>query len=139
MSNGRNNRNALRHGLRCGKLPKGAEYIELQRNAVRVALEDAVRACKGERISIDDAGYIFAACDGYRQSKQSAHWLRKGGDKLKTADRERHSDGVAKGVDRFIKYLSKLNLDRDSNETIIQTLYTRIPAPDDNGSNLEDK
>ena len=123
------NRNNMRHGLKAGKLPAGCLYLEKQQQAIRRSLEDAVAECKGE-VSPRDAGYIFAACDGYRQAKLSAHWLRKAGPKLSASERERHSDGMAKGVDRFVRYLDKLNLDGDRGERIIQTLYQRIPAPE---------
>ena len=51
------NRNALRHGLRAGKLPVKCQYIEHRINALRRQLEDAVIAVRTE-IGIVDAANI---------------------------------------------------------------------------------
>ena len=48
------NRNAMRHGMRAGQLPKGASYITRETGVLRRALEDAV-VDAGGGISIPDA------------------------------------------------------------------------------------
>ena len=51
------NRNAMRHGLRAGKLPKDCKFLENRLNHIRRVLEDAVQAKYG-MVAIE------AACSG---------------------------------------------------------------------------
>ena len=48
---------ALRHGLKCGQLPRDARYIEFRLNAFRRTLEAAALDNKGE-VNLQDAASI---------------------------------------------------------------------------------
>jgi hypothetical protein len=125
------NRNNLRHGLRTTTLPKGCESVENDQFRARTMLENAVMRVKG-KVDEQDAGYILLAVDGIRRSKLSGKWLRDSHDKLSPADRERYSEGVSKGLERFIKFVEKLKLDRDTSDRIVDALYSRtLPTPED--------
>jgi len=54
------NRHAQRHGLRSAELPKGAKYVKRSTDGLRMALEAATLAAKGE-VSITDAATINTA------------------------------------------------------------------------------
>src|SRR5436189_2631668 len=79
------NRNALRHGLKAGKLPVDCQHVEIQCNQLRRQLEDAVIADRGE-ISLVDAANIQTATKWERHGALVLRWLRVSGDKLKPTD-----------------------------------------------------
>jgi len=55
------NRNAMRHGLRAGALPKGASYIRRETDELRRCLEDAVAERNGGGIGIYHAALLNTA------------------------------------------------------------------------------
>jgi hypothetical protein len=57
----------------------------------------------------------------------AAHWLRKEADKLSAGDRLRFSEAIAKASDNRDRNIRLLDLDRDRADSVIDTLYARIP------------
>src|SRR6516225_6053983 len=70
-----NNRNALRHGMRSGLLPRDARYIQNRLNAFRRQLEDQLIANKGE-VTLVDAALIVTVLRWERHRCQAQRWLR---------------------------------------------------------------
>ena len=68
------NHNAMRHGLKAGKLPKDAKYIETRLNLFRRNLEDALIAAYG-KIDIPSAAYIQTAIRWERHAALAQRWL----------------------------------------------------------------
>ena len=120
----KNNRNALRHGLKSGSLPKDAKYIELRLNNFRRQLEDVVIAVKGE-VSLPDAGTIQSCVRWERHACLAHRWLTKQYNELKAIDRLKFSEAIAKASDSRDKAIRTLQLDRDSNDNIIDALYSK--------------
>ncbi len=108
----KDNRNALRHGLRGGMLPKDCKYIEFRLNKFRRTLEDAVLAAKGV-VGLTDAALIQTCLRWERHSALAQRWLRVQGDKLSTSDKLRFSEAIAKGSDNRDKAVEKLKLDTE--------------------------
>ena len=122
----KDNRNAMRHGLKAGKLPADAKYIETRLNLFRRNLEDAVIESKGA-VSITDASAINTAVKWERHGCLAQRWLRVEGDKLTPTDCLRFSEAIAKASDSRDKAIRLLDLDRDLKDGIIDALYTRSP------------
>jgi hypothetical protein len=78
--------NAMRHGLRAGKLPRGAKHIEIRLNAFRRYLEDAIIEAKGE-VSIPDACHILTALRWERHACLAHRWLNQGFDSMEPTER----------------------------------------------------
>lgn len=117
------NRNALRHGLKAGKLPVKCQYIENRINALRRQLEDAVILVRGE-IGIIDAANINSAVKWERHGLLAAHWLRHEVEKLSPTDRLKFSEQVAKASDNRDKAMRLLNIHRDAlRDNSIESLY----------------
>jgi len=114
------NRGWVRHGLACGKLPKGCEYVERRINAFRLQLEQAVMQAKGT-VSIADAAAINSACKWERHGMLATRWLRQEMDNLSAADRLRFSAEIAKASDRRDKAIRALGLDKKPDP--LATLY----------------
>lgn len=108
----KDNRNGMRHGLKAGKLPKDAQYIEVRLNQFRRTLEDAVIACRGE-VSLVDAAAIQTCLRWERHAALAQRWLRIEGDKLKPVDLLKFSEAIAKASDARDRALRALNLDRE--------------------------
>ena len=119
----KNNRNAMRHGLRAGQLPKDARYIELRLNQFRRTLEDAVVAAK-KQVSLTDAGAIQTALRWERHACLAQRWLVKAGDTLKPTDRLTFSREIARASTERDKALATLKLDRDARDAAIDALYS---------------
>ncbi len=102
--------NAMRHGLRAGKLPKDAKYIEWQMNSLRRELEAAVIAVKGE-VNLLDAATIQTAVKWERHGALALRWLRVEGDKLKPTERLHFSREIARASTERDKALAALGLD----------------------------
>src|SRR5262245_48448192 len=83
------NRNGLRHGLRAGKRPKDAKYIEVRLNMMRRELEDACLAIHKE-IGPERASTIRQAIDWERHRCLCQRWFRLG--KLAPADMMKYSE-----------------------------------------------
>jgi hypothetical protein len=123
------NTNALRHGMRGGKLPKGCQYIENRVNALRRQVESALIEAKGE-INIVDAAAVNSILKWERHGLLAAHWLRHEAEKLSASDRLRFSEAIAKASDSRDKAIRSLGLDRDKADNVLDVLYSRLPAPD---------
>ena len=108
-SNGRGN---CRHGLKAGKLPKDARYIEHQMNNLRRQLEDAVMQAKGE-VGLLDAASIQTAVKWERHGALALRWLRLEGDKLRLTERLTFSREIARASTERDRALALLGLDRD--------------------------
>lgn len=132
------NRNAMRHGLKAGQLPKDAKYIEHRLNAFRRQLEDVVIANRGE-VSLTDAAAIQTCLRWERHAYLAQRWLVKAGDSLKPTERLQFSREIARASTERDKALAALKLDRDRADDVLDTLYARLPAPGDQASELEDK
>src|SRR4051794_570812 len=76
-------RNAMRHGLRCGSLPKGCRRIESETIEFRRTLEDAVMAARGV-VSVVDAATIARAQRWEVHNRLAARWLAKQADTMTT-------------------------------------------------------
>ena len=116
MANARNpgaqpgNRNRLRHGLRCGQLPKDAKYIEIRLCKFRQRLEDAVIDTRGE-VSLVDAAAIQTCLRWERHAALAQRWLTKAGETLKPTDRLNFSREIARASSERDKALAALKLD----------------------------
>jgi hypothetical protein len=103
------NTNAIRHGMRGGKLPPGCGYIEIRVNNLRREVEAAVVAQKGQ-IDIVDAAAVNSILKWERHGLLAAHWLRREADKLSAADRLRFSEAIAKASDQRDRNIRALGL-----------------------------
>jgi hypothetical protein len=124
------NANALRHGLRGGKLPKGCQYIENRVNSLRRQVEAAVIEAKGE-INVVDAAAINSVLKWERHGLLAAHWLRHQGDKLSPTELLKFSEAIAKASDARDRNIRALGLDRDKADGVLEALYERQPAESD--------
>lgn len=126
------NRNAMRHGLKSGQLPKDAKYIENRLNTIRRNLEDAVLECKG-KISIADAGYIQTAIRWERHAALAHRWLTKQYAKLKPMEQLRFSNEVATASAKRDVAIEMLELDEEQS-TVFEALYAKVtpalPSPE---------
>lgn len=118
------NANAIRHGMKGNKLPKGCQYIENRVNNLRRQVEAALIAAKGE-INIVDAAAVNSILKWERHGLLAAHWLRKEADKLNAPDRLRFSEAIAKASDNRDRNIRALGLGRDAKDSILDALYSR--------------
>lgn len=116
------NRNALRHGMRGGGLPAGADYIRRLTNQMRSNLEDAVIAAKGE-VSIIDAGLIVSAMRWERHALVVQRWLRLGQSELNHDQRLAYSREVARASSERDRCMKALEIDGRERRSIIDALY----------------
>lgn len=121
------NRNHLRHGLRAGKLPLDCQHVEQACNLLRRQLEDAVIASKGE-VSLTDAAAILTATKWERHSQLALRWLRVA-EKLTPTEQLTFSREVARASTERDKAIERLRLDRDSRDTLFDSLYSRLALP----------
>lgn len=71
----RGNRNALRHGLRAGRLPPGCGAIRRAIDELRRSLEDAVSAARGT-VNLLDATRIQSALRHETHAQLCRRWMR---------------------------------------------------------------
>src|SRR5262249_46390584 len=121
---GKGNRNALRHGLKAGKMPDDCAYLEIRLNSLRRTLEDAVLAAYG---GVDEtrAAIILRAIDWERHRTLCQRWMRLKGKNLPLSDLLRLSEGMAKGSTELSKAIEALGLERDAKEDLMEKLYSR--------------
>jgi len=132
------NDNALRHGMRGSKLPKGCQYIENRVNSLRRQIEAALIEARGE-VGIVDAAAVNSILKWERHGLLASHWLRLEADKLSASDRLRFSEAIAKASDNRDRNIRALQLDRDRSHSLIDALYSRaLPEPDGDASDAED-
>lgn len=113
----------IRHGLKAGKLPKDARYIEHQMNALRRNLETAVFEVKGE-VNLLDAACIQTAIKWERHGALALRWLRVEGQKLKPIERLQFSREIARASTERDKALASLGLDTPPNPWAIDATST---------------
>src|SRR4051812_44781231 len=89
------NRNAMRHGLRGGQLPKDAKYVEVRLCKFRQVLEDAVLTARGQ-VTIIDAATIQTCLRWEVHAALAQRWLVKAGDTLKPIERLHFSREIAR-------------------------------------------
>jgi len=122
----RGNRNALRHGLKSGELPKDCKYVEIRINVIRRNIEDAVIACKG-KVSLTDAAYINTAIKWERYSILSHRWLTREYKKLPITERLKITKEIATSSEKRDAALEALYLDEDKAADIFDAIAKAMP------------
>jgi hypothetical protein len=120
------NRNAMRHGLKAGKLPADALYIEIRTNQLRRNLEDAVIAARGE-VSLIDAANIQTAIKWERHGCLAQRWLDKKAKELKPMEQLQFSREVAKASTERDKAIAALRLDVQPKPIELTEYLARLP------------
>ena len=120
------NRNALRHGLRAGKLPKDCRYLENRINEVRRNLEDAVTQCHGS-LSIEAAAYIQTALRWETHAALAQRYLTKDGAKLTPSDKLHFSREIANASANRDRAIAMLELGT-AHTSVVEALYSRIES-----------
>ena len=128
------NRNSIRHGLKAGKLPKDAQYIEVRLNVFRRNLEDAVMQAWGE-VTLECAAAIQTALRWERHAALCQRWLTKEEKKLTLDQKITYSREIARASAERDKAIAFLELDNDEETDLIDALYSRKPLIDANGGN----
>ena len=118
------NTNAMRHGLKSGKLPVGASYVEKIVNAFRRNLESATLEIKGE-IDITDAAHINTAIKWETHGALARYWLRTQGDELNASDKLKFSEAIAKASDSRDRAITRLKLDEHDKPDVLDQLYAK--------------
>ncbi len=104
------NRNAVRHGLRAGQLPKGASYIKRETDVLRRIIEDAVAALDGGNVSLYHAGVVQSCIRWERHAMLSQRWLRLEAGDLTPDQRLAFSRDIARASTERDKCLRELGL-----------------------------
>jgi hypothetical protein len=125
------NENAMRHGLKAGKLPSDAKYIEVRLNIFRRNLEAAVMDSKGE-VSIPDAASIQTAMRWERHAALAQRWLTKSYDELKPQERLSFSREIAKASTERDKALRELGLGKTQTQDLWSDIDVIISKGEDN-------
>lgn len=121
----RNNRNGMRHGLRSGRLPKGASYIKRDCDQFRRAVEDAVAERHGE-FTVMHAAIIQTAMRWERHAQLAQRWLAKEAEQMSANDRLAYSRDIARASSERDRWLEKLGLDQPVQD-FVRTLYVDSP------------
>jgi len=124
------NRNAMRHGLRAGSLPKGASYIKRECDALRRIIEDEVIRQKPGRISLYDAAIISAAIKWERHGMLIQRWLRQDAADMSPDQKLAYSRDIARAGMERNKCLKLLGLDKDGHDSL-DDIYNvpSVPSP----------
>lgn len=118
----------MKHGARIerlalGQLPKDMARVTRYCREYRLVLEEAVRRVHGNEVGVTHAHLIDAACT-HEQHAQVCRWLiRRRIKTMSTADIRECSAQIAKAKDARNKAVSKLQLDRDARQELLETLY----------------
>ena len=107
------NRNALRHGLKSGKMPAEMKYLEPRINRLRVSLENAIVAIRGE-VTTPEAGLIQTCMRWEAHACKAHHWLRVHYNELKPLEKLQFSREIAKGSTERDKSIKELCIDKAS-------------------------
>ena len=118
-------RNALRHGLRCGFLPRGCRRIESDANELAGAVEDAVVAARGA-ISVTDAATISRATKWETHGRLATRWLTKRSDELTPDQLLRFSNQTVRAATERDKAVADLEL----SDRRLQSLWGYHNAPE---------
>lgn len=119
-------RGKLRHGLKSGKLPREAMYIENQSNKLRKNLEDAVLALHND-VTLENAAHIDTAIKWLRHGALCQRWLRTEASTMKPTEKIAVSREIASASERRDKAIAALDLDRDTQYDLISDLYNEPP------------
>ncbi len=126
------NRNAVRHGLRAGRLPKGASYIQRETDVLRRILEDAVAENEGGDISLYRAGVLQSCIRWERHAMLCQRWLRLEAGDLTPDQRLAFSREIARASMERDKCLRELGLDKRAAADVWSTLdATPLPTVED--------
>lgn len=120
-------RNDMRHGLACGKVPPECKYIELRSNVFRRNLEDAVLSVRDE-ISLTDAAHVATATAWVRHAMLASRWLRMKESTLSPDQLLRFSETIAKASERRDAAIRHLKLTKAKQDDVIATLYRKDNA-----------
>lgn len=110
-SKGEETRGNLKHGLRCGSLPRGCGHLAAKVNQLQEWLESHVVELKGE-ICPTDASAIEVACKWQRHSLLAEKWLRDSFERLNHDQRISTHREVAQAAEKRDKAMRQLGLDR---------------------------
>lgn len=108
------NDHGMRHGLRTGKLPKDAKYIEVRINILRRQIEATVIEIKGE-ITLADAACIQTITRWEKHACLAQRWLTKQYDELKPEQRLHFSREIARASTERDRAIANLKLDAPAN------------------------
>lgn len=120
------NRNAMRHGLRAGMLPKGAAYIKRECDTMRREIETAVLARHGE-VDLYRAALIQTAMRWERHGMLVQRWLRKEAVTMDAAQRLAYSRDIARASENRDRCLKELGLNVDETQNAIDAWYSADP------------
>lgn len=128
------NRNATRHGLRAGELPKGASYIKRECDVLRREIESAVADAHGGSVSLYQAALIQTCVRWERHAMLVQRWLRLQADTMGAATRLAYSRDIARASAERDKALLGLGLHASDSRSIIDALYSspHEPEPEEN-------
>ncbi len=124
------NRNAVRHGLRTGKLPPGCGYVAALTNEFRASLEEEVLS-RYRNIGVYRAAVINSACRWERHALLCLRWLRKESGNMTAEQRLVYSLEIAKASEKRDVCLSKLGLGRPTRADMFGELVYDMTAESD--------
>ena len=125
------NKNAVRHGLTTGSLPKGCAYVMRHTNELRGKLESAVVDLRGE-VALYDAANINTAIRWERHALLTQRWLRLEAKSMDATTRLAYSRDIARASAERDKCLKALGLDvRPGSDP--WAILDAIPAADSGG------
>jgi len=107
----RQNRNAMRHGLRSSRSPAGLGDVDRQAQAWRRRVEDEFFAKFGREPNPREALLILAATNHVKHARKAARWAREQHDKLSHSERMSYSEAEPKANEAAARCLEKLGLD----------------------------
>jgi len=116
------NRNATRHGLVAGQLPKGAAYIKRECDTLRRSIEEAVAASHSGSVTLYQAALIQTCIRWERHAMLVQRWLRLQCDTMDAATRLAYSRDIARASAERDKALLGLGLD-STDVDYVATLY----------------
>lgn len=122
------NTNNFRHGLRGSTLPKSCKYIQHAADHVRRLIENAFDQELGRAPTFTEANIIKTIYRWYVHERLAARYFRK------TGDLKYHKE-ACDAAEKLEKAVTRLNLDRDTKDNVLDALYSRPALTHDNGDN----
>jgi hypothetical protein len=116
------NRNAVRHGLRSGSLPKGCAYVKRECDEMRRAIEEAVASLNDGDVSLYQAALIQSTMRWERHALLAQRWLRDAVEQMDHQERLAYSRDIAKASAERDKCLEKLGLGKEVKD-LLDVLY----------------
>lgn len=111
----RDNRHALRHGLRSIRSPADCLYIDQQLASFRRHLEDAIIATYGA-VSIPHSAAVLSALRHAGHAMKAGHWLRKSWGELSWKERLEFDRATADYMGKFERIIASLKLEQDASD-----------------------